>query len=116
MTRSVHIVLIAAMIVGAVITYHFKYQAERAADRVALLREQVAAERDALSFVRAEWSILTQPARLQELIELHEAELGLASMDVDQIGELDQIPRRPVPEPAVVAGEPDASHTGAIAR
>lgn len=96
MGRWVNLVLVAAMIVGAVLTYDAKHDAEQAAERVQALRAQIQKEKEMIDLLRAEWSVLTQPARLQGLVERYQQELGLRAFDVRQIATIDEIPARPI--------------------
>ena len=58
------------MIVGAVITYNLKHETEKSAARVFRLHTAIAKEREAIAYLKAEWSVLSQPGRLQQLIDL----------------------------------------------
>ena len=54
-------------------------------------------EQEAISLLKAEWSVLTQPARLQDLVERHADVLKLAPMTAEHIGTLADIPAKPAP-------------------
>ena len=67
MFRTSDIVLIAAMVAAAAFTYKTKHEAE---DRQASLRkieQQIRFEEDSIDLLKADWSLLTQPSRLQKL-------------------------------------------------
>ncbi|MCC6982439.1 MAG: hypothetical protein IT535_04135 [Bauldia sp.] len=96
MSRFLNAGLIVAMIGGAGLTYNSKHEVEGASAAVADLRVELAQEKDALSLLKAEWSVLTQPARLQELVTLYAAELGLEPFAPAQLVAIDDIPIRPV--------------------
>jgi hypothetical protein len=95
MGRLFNLVLVAAMIVGAMLTYDMKHKAEIAADRVARLQAEVAKEKDKITLLKAEWSMLTQPARLQELVGKYADYFQLEPFSPDQVGTIDEIPLRP---------------------
>jgi len=95
MTRMINFVLIALMLLGAGVVYDFKYEAERAAAKVAKINRKIDAERDAIATLKAEWSLLNQPKRLQELAERHRGFLELDPLDPTQIGSIDDIPFKP---------------------
>lgn len=95
MGRVLNVMLLAAMIVGAVVTYHLKRGAEIATSEVASLRMSIAEEKEALALLKAEWSMLTQPGRLQSVVEEHDEHFQLRPFSPEQIGSIDEIPLRP---------------------
>lgn len=99
--RIVNLVLVLAMIAGAVITYNLKHETEAAAARVARLHTAIAKEREAIAFLKAEWSMLSQPGRLQQIIARYQDHFRLEPFSASQVATLDEIPLRSV------ATEPD---------
>ncbi len=95
MGRIFNLVLLAAMIVGAVVTYDMKHKAELAAERVATLQHDIAKEKNQIVLLKAEWSLLTQPARLQATIEQYADHFQLQPFSPDQIATVDEIPLKP---------------------
>ena len=96
MFRTSDIVLIAIMVSAAAMTYKIKSDAEAQQAQVHRLQAQIHTEEDTIDLLKADWSLLTQPARLQKLAELYKAQLGLEPTDAHQIVSLDDIPVRPV--------------------
>ncbi len=96
MNRFVNILLVVLMIIGAVAVYDMKYEAEVAAGRVSKLRLQVSREREELSLLKAEWSLLNQPARLQKLVDRYNQFLQLEPLEVHQIVSVGALPTRPM--------------------
>ncbi|HMB46886.1 MAG TPA: hypothetical protein VKN63_01285 [Afifellaceae bacterium] len=96
MIRWIQIGSIAAVAVAALLVFQLKYRAEAVSERVAKLQKQVDAENEANSLLKAEWSYLIQPSRIQALVERHKERLQLQPMDPEQITHLDTIPARPV--------------------
>jgi hypothetical protein len=94
--RIFSFILLAAMIVGAVVTYDMKRKAEDAANQVARLQTEIAREKDRLAALRAEFSRLTQPGRLQAVIEQHADYFALEPFSPDQIATIGEIPLRPI--------------------
>lgn len=94
--RAFNLILLAAMLVVAVVTYGLKRQAEGAADEVARLEREIADERDNLAILRAEWSMLTQPGRLQAVVDQYAEHFRLQPFSPDQIATLGEIPLRPL--------------------
>lgn len=92
MIRAVNLVSVAIIIAVSAALYHIKYETGATAREVVELRQQVAAERDLVAVLRAEWSHLNQPARLQDLAMRH---LQLEPITVDQMVTLKDLPARP---------------------
>lgn len=119
MMRMINFLLIALMLLGAGVVYDLKYEAEKATAKVARINHKIDGERDAIATLKAEWSLLNQPKRLQELTERHHAYLELDPLEPTQIGSIDDIPFKPaVPadggvRPAGAPGAPGSPTTGA---
>ncbi|ODN71566.1 cell division protein FtsL [Methylobrevis pamukkalensis] len=113
MTRLVNILLVCLMVLGAAAVYDMKYEAEAAAERVAGLERQVAAEQERISMLRATWSALTQPRRMQDLVERHAPDLNLAPMELTQLGTIADVPEKK-PEEELLAGDKDEIVTGSV--
>lgn len=94
--RIFNIVLLAVMIVGAIVTFEMKRRAEASANEVARIETEIAAQKDRLSVLRAEWSLLTQPGRLQAIVEEHGDYFQLAPFAPDQIATIGEIPLKPI--------------------
>ncbi len=105
MERTLNLLLVLAMITGAVLTYNLKYEAETAARGVNDLRNQVDQARMSISALRAEWASLDQPGRLQGLVERHQAALNLAPFQTNQAVAIEDIPMRQ--DAAPPSGVPD---------
>jgi hypothetical protein len=96
MARIFNLVLLTVMLIGAIITYDMKHKAEKAADRVARLESEVAREREAIQLLRAELSMLVQPARLQAVVDRHADYFRLAPFSPAQYATIDEIPMKAV--------------------
>jgi hypothetical protein len=96
MLRLVHVLVVAALVFAAADVYKIKFDSTLQAERVAKLRAEVRRERDAIASLRATWSELGNPERLQGLARRH---LPLKPIDTAQYDALDRLPERP---PAVV--------------
>lgn len=123
MFRTSDIVLIAVMVSAAAMTYKIKSEAEAQQNQARRIQAQIHTEEDTIDLLKADWSLLTQPARLQKLTDLYKSQLGLELTDPHQIVTLDQIPRRPpVTIEDLTAGQPggmaaagkDGTITGAV--
>ena len=124
MFRTIDLVLIVALVASAAWTFKVKYDSENAMASLARLERRIQIEKEAIDILKADWSLLTNPERLEKLAERYRDDLGLEPVAPKQVGSFRQIPDRPPPvEPAVDgmtsadAGAPDAAVvTGAIAR
>lgn len=115
MLRTINILLIALMLVGAGIVYDLKYEAGRATARVARIDRKIETERDAIATLKAEWSLLNQPKRLQDLVTRYHGYLELDPLDPTQIGGIDDIPFKPaVPLDGATPPPPTPTPKGSI--
>ena len=96
MVRTLNIVFILAVVIGAATVYDLKLAATKSAAKVAELQKQIDEERDAIRHLKAEWSLLNKPDRLQNLVERYNDYLQLQPLDVQQIVTPEDIPTRPV--------------------
>ena len=93
MLRLLHIGVLAALVLAAADVYKIKFDSTLQAERVAKLRAEIRRERDAVVALRAEWTALDSPERIQVLARRH---LALKPTDISQLGNLDQLPERPI--------------------
>lgn len=96
MFRTVDVVLIAVMVSAAAFTYKTKHDAERQLAELKQIRADIRYEQDTIDVLEADWSLLTQPARLQRLSEVYNAELALQPVEAHQIVEIDELPAAPL--------------------
>src|SRR6185295_13830980 len=92
MMRLLNICVIAALVAAAAYVYKIKFESTRQAERVAKVRSEIRREHDAIAALRAEWSRLDNPSRIQELAKRH---LKLQAIDARQFDQLDRLPARP---------------------
>jgi cell division protein FtsL len=91
--RLLHIVVLAALVLAAADVYKIKYESTLQAERVGKLRAEVRREQDQIASLRAEWSKLDRPDRIQDLAQRH---LTLKPIDARQFDPLDRLPDRPI--------------------
>jgi hypothetical protein len=89
-------VLIAVMVAAAAFTYSIKQKAEEQLAEVHRLQAEIKVEHDTIDLLKADWSLLTQPSRLQKLADIYQSELKLQPTEASQIGSLDDLPSKPV--------------------
>jgi hypothetical protein len=86
--------------------YRVNYDAKAALGRIAELRREIVAEREALVVLEAEWAWLNRPQRLSRLVETHREALGLAPMRGAHFVDLETLPPPP-PETFWVRADPE---------
>jgi hypothetical protein len=96
MFRTTDLVLTAVMLSAAAFTYKTKYEAENLMAEVRRLESEKRMEEDSMVLLKADWSLLTQPARLQRLAEIYQNELALQPPKAEQIVSIDQVPMKPM--------------------
>src|SRR6185503_8885044 len=71
MLRFVNICLVLALVALAYVIYEGKYEARALDEDIGGLRKDIETERDAVAVLRAEWSLLNRPERIERLAEKH---------------------------------------------
>jgi cell division protein FtsL len=92
MMRILNILVIGALVAAAAYVYKVKFESTLQIERVAKLRMEIRREQDMIASLRAEWSKLDTPARIQELANRH---LKLRPIDPRQFDALRSLPERP---------------------
>ena len=95
--RFINILVIAVLILSASFVYKIKFDSTLQAERVAKLAGELRRERNAVATLRAEWSRLDTPARIQGLADRH---LALRPVQPAQFDNLDRLPERPLAQPS----------------
>ena len=121
MLKTVDFVIIGLMAAAAVLTFHIKYRAEARLSEIRHLEAEIRLEEDTIDLLNADWSLLIQPGRLQELVERHREDLGLEIMEPHQMVRPEELPARvrDLPEPVreMMADVPDnETVTGSVAQ
>ena len=95
MMRWLQVVSVVAAAGSAVFVFQVKYRAEAVAEHAAQLQRELDQEKETQSLLAAEWSLLIQPARVQELVGRHNEILKLQPLDPKQIMKIENLPMRP---------------------
>lgn len=116
MLKTFDIIMIMIMISAAAVTFRIKAESEAQLREVRSLERQIAREEEAIDLLEADWSLLTQPSRVQKLVDAHKEELGLQATISRQVTSVDAIPEKGL---SVDEGDPIAdaiaeSESGAI--
>ena len=88
MLRFVNICLVLALVALAYVIYEGKYEARALDEDIGGLRKDIETERDAVAVLRAEWSLLNRPERIERLASKH---LKLAPARPQQLVTLDTV-------------------------
>ncbi len=88
MLRFVNVCLALGLVALAYVIYEVKYEARALDDEIAQLKTNIEAERDAVAVLRAEWSLLNRPERIERLAEKY---LKLAPAKPNQLVTLDTL-------------------------
>lgn len=91
MIKLLHVVAIGALVSSALYAYTIKYETTLEAEQFQKLKAKTQRERDAIAVLKAEWSYLSRPDRLQALADSH---LDLQPFSVGQVVRLSDIPER----------------------
>ena len=87
--------------------FQVKYEVVQLEDELARVNHQISSDNEQIRVLGAEWSFLNQPQRLEQLAKRY---LNLGPIGTQQIGRIDELPRRsPIPPAAVAAASPSAS-------
>jgi hypothetical protein len=100
--RLLNILVIGGLILAAAFVYKVKFDSTLQAETVAKMRGELRRERDAIALLRAEWTKLQTPARLEALAKRH---LALKPVNATQFDNLDRLPERPA-KPDPVTSDP----------
>lgn len=96
MFRASDMVLIAVMVSAAAFTYKTKQEAEDLAASVRKLEAGIRYEEDSIDLLKADWSLLIQPGRVQKLVEAYQTDLPLQPVEPHQFAAIDELPMRPL--------------------
>jgi len=90
--RVLNLLVIGALIFAAAYVYRIKFDSTVQAERLAKLRAEVRHERDKIAGLRAKWSELDNPARIEQLAKRF---LKLKPVAPTQFDKLDHLPDQP---------------------
>jgi len=91
MLRFINICLVVALVALAYVIYEGKYEARALDEDIGGLRKDIETERDAVAVLRAEWSLLNRPERIERLAQKY---LKLAPTQPRQLVTVDTVSDR----------------------
>ncbi|WP_028746293.1 hypothetical protein [Rhizobium mesoamericanum] len=102
MLRTLDLILVGVMTAAAAVTYTIKHHAELKLEEVHRLEAEIKLEKDTIDLLRADWALLSQPSRLERLVNNYNDELQLqptASTSLVRAKELPMLKSQvPVPD------------------
>lgn len=111
MLRFVNICLVLGLVALAYVIYQVKYEARGLDTEIGSLGKQIDEERDAIAVLRAEWSLLNRPERIERLAQKY-LKLGPAKpaqlVTLDTVSDRDFDRTRLEAAAPVAAPDPDA--------
>src|ERR1700744_914919 len=90
--RIIHLLVIGILVFAAAYVYRIKMDSTARTEKVLRLHADIREQRDAIAALRAEWTRLDSPQRLQGLVERH---LPLKPINANQYDQLKNLPERP---------------------
>ena len=90
--RILHLLVIGVLVFAAAYVYRIKMASTVRTEHVLQLHADIRAQRDAIAALRAQWTKLDAPLRLQGLAERH---LPLKPVNATQYDSLKNLPERP---------------------
>ena len=90
--RLINILVIGLLVLAATYVYKIKFDSTRQAARVSALAGELRDERNAIARLRADWSKLDTPGRIEGLAQRH---LPLRAIVATQFDSLDRLPDKP---------------------
>lgn len=92
--RTFDMILVMIMICMAGLTYKVKYDVQRRMSEIRRFEHEIAAAKNTVSLLRAEWAVLIEPSRMQKLAKRYQKELSLEIIQPYQVVEFKDIPVR----------------------
>jgi hypothetical protein len=108
MFRTFDAILVVVMTTAATVTYTIKHKAENKLDEVRKLDAEILLEEHTIDLLRADWALLTQPARLNRLVKAFESDLKLVPTESTQLVQSAELPMPTAELPAVEEDAKDA--------
>ena len=98
MLRFLNVAVIVCMVGAAVAVYEVKYQSTYEAQKAVRIGNDIRVEREKIAALKAEWSQLSAPVRIQTLASRY---LGLKQLPVSRVDDLSALPEmmKPMGDP-----------------
>ena len=96
MFRTRDMLMVAIMVAAVSYTYTAKHRTDTTLEEIARVESEIQKRKDAIAVLETDWSLMTQPNRLQALINSFSGQLPLEPARPEQFGKVDQLPARPL--------------------
>jgi hypothetical protein len=120
MLKPFNFFLVVAMVGAATVTYQIKHRAEEKLGEVRALQAQIQLERQTIDLLEADWSLLNQPVRLEQLVARFQEDLQLGNIDPPQIAQPNELPQKLLQIEELIAQDfddfADPTITGSVVR
>ncbi len=103
MLRFVNVCLVLGLGVLASVIYQAKYEARGLDERIIVLNKELETERDSIAVLRAEWSLLNRPERIERLAKKY---IKLVPPHARQLVLLDEVTERDFQHSAAKPAKP----------
>lgn len=94
MFRTTDIIMVTIMVSAAAFTYKIKNDTDKMRSEIARIEKKISTEKDSMNLLKADWSLLTQPSRLQRLVNAYGDELDLQPVTAEQVADFNELPER----------------------
>ena len=96
MIRIFNVALVGLVIAAATFTYQVKHEAENKLAEISDLENRIALEKETMDLLKADWSHLSHPSRIEVLAERYKEDLQLQVTTGEQIIAPSELPGAPV--------------------
>ena len=107
MLKVFNAMLVVGLVISAFVLYSLEHSLRKQERHIASLKREIRTEKENIKLLRAEWSFLIQPVRLERLAEEH---LNLRQVRPYQLVRREELlglmPMRPVVEPSTNSVDP----------
>lgn len=97
MKRPATLILFSLAVVAGGVLFGIAFEVSALEERLTVLNKQITQDRDTIHVLRAEWSYLNQPERLEDLSRRY---LELQPLEGSQLSEIAALPARRAPDPS----------------
>ncbi|MCP1199709.1 hypothetical protein [Notoacmeibacter sp. MSK16QG-6] len=96
MFRLRDMLMIAIIVYAVGYTYTAKHRTDTTLEEIASVEREIQRRKNAIEILETDWSLMTQPHRLQAHLETFKSQLPLEPLRPDQYARVEQLPPRPL--------------------
>lgn len=105
-------ILIVAMIGAAALTYRIKAEAGDKLEEIHRLEAAIRGQEATIDLLKADWSLLNQPSRLERLVSEYKDQLHLETIEATQMAKPSELPGFPLDADTLISGKPGQPDAG----